>query len=66
MEPAPRTYRLGGVTTRVKLPSLMIWVRVAVLDAKLGVACKVAVMVCVPAVRVAVEKVATPLASRVC
>src|ERR1700733_80455 len=61
-------YWLAGVTVRVKLPTgaVMTWVRVAVLEAKVGLAWKVAVMVCDPAARVVVERVATPVASRVC
>src|SRR3984885_7570626 len=61
-------YWLAGVTVRVKLPTgaVMTWVRVAVLEANVTLAWKVAVMVCDPAARVVVEKVATPLAVRVC
>src|ERR1700733_7223707 len=61
-------YWLAGVTVRVKLPTgaVMPWVRVAVLEANVALAWKVAVMVCDPAARVGVEKVAIPLALRVC
>jgi hypothetical protein len=61
-------YWLGGVAVMVKLPTAAVitWVKVAVLEAKVAVAWKVAVMVLDPAARVAVERVATPLALRVC
>ena len=68
MEPAPRINRVAGEAEIVKLPvgAVMTWVRVAVLELKVVLGWKVALMGCDPTARVVVEKVATPLALTVC